>query len=261
MTGEVVLHGGTANRGLVVRVGDTVRRPPRATGGSTVALLDHLERVGFDGAPRHLGLDEQGREVLTYVPGSAVTPPYPAWALTDEALVSVAELLRRYHDAVSTFSPPAGLAWPQPAPALFCRDGLVSHNDPNMDNIVFRDGRAVALIDFDLASRGSRLWDVAAAARLWVPLRSDPDIDDVRRGRTPARLRLLVTAYGLPPDDRAALPDAVAANHDWLYGIMSDAARGGHRGFRDYLRGGAGARAARTRRWYARSAVLRDALR
>jgi hypothetical protein len=28
-----------------------------------------------------------------------VTPPYPDWALTDEALVSVAELLRAYHQA------------------------------------------------------------------------------------------------------------------------------------------------------------------
>ena len=41
---EVELTGGTANQGLVVRVGDTVRRPWRPTTPATHALLRHLER-------------------------------------------------------------------------------------------------------------------------------------------------------------------------------------------------------------------------
>jgi hypothetical protein len=100
---EVQLEGGIANRGRVVRIGDTVRRPIRPTSRATHALLQHLGRVGFDGAPRFLGIDGQGREVLSYIPGAAVIPPYPAWALTDAALVSVAMLLRRYHEAVVDF--------------------------------------------------------------------------------------------------------------------------------------------------------------
>jgi hypothetical protein len=87
---EVPLDGGFANRGLVVRVGDTVRRPQRTTSAAAHALLQHLQDVSFDGAPRFLGVDSRGREVLSYIPGEAVTPPYPAWALTDAALVSVA---------------------------------------------------------------------------------------------------------------------------------------------------------------------------
>ena len=66
---EVPLPGGVANRGRVVRIGDTVRRPLRAASPATHALLRHLEKVGFDGAPRLLGVDEQGREVLGYIPG------------------------------------------------------------------------------------------------------------------------------------------------------------------------------------------------
>src|SRR3954454_9334545 len=89
---EILLIGGTANRGLVVRVGDTVRRPQRPTSPATHALLRHLAAVGFAGAPRFLGVDEQGREVLSYIPGTAVTPPYPSWSLTDAALTSVAHL-------------------------------------------------------------------------------------------------------------------------------------------------------------------------
>ena len=86
--------------------------------------------------------------------------------LTDAALVSVADLLRRYHQAVASFDP-AGYRWPRPIPARF-RTGLVSHNDVHPANLVFRDGRAVALIDFDLAGPGSAAWDFAAAARHWV---------------------------------------------------------------------------------------------
>jgi hypothetical protein len=100
---EVLLLGGIANAGNVVRVGDTVRRPQRSWSAATHTLLRHLEAVGFEGAPRFLGADSQGREVLSYIPGTAVVEPYPDWALSDEALVSVADLLRAYHDAASTF--------------------------------------------------------------------------------------------------------------------------------------------------------------
>ena len=52
-------------------------------------LLVHLEEVGFDGAPRFLGIDDQGREVLSFVDGQVPLPPFPAWSMTDTALVSV----------------------------------------------------------------------------------------------------------------------------------------------------------------------------
>ena len=111
---EIPLLGGTANRGRVHRVRDTVRRPLRPTSAATHALLRHLEEVGFDGAPRVLGIDEAGREVLSYVPGEAVTAPAPGWGLTDAALDSVGRLLRRFHDAVAGLRPEpvplAGLA-------------------------------------------------------------------------------------------------------------------------------------------------------
>ena len=245
---EVLLLGGTANRGNVVRIGDTVRRPLRATSTSTHALLRHLAAVGFAGAPRFLGVDEQGREVLSFVPGDAVTPPYPLSALTDEALVSVALLLREYHEAVSTFD--AGpFAWPA-SPPTPCAGEIVSHNDLNLDNVVFRGGRAVALIDFDLASPGSRVWDVACAARLWAPLRPDHHIRDARRGRALDRFRLLVDAYGLTGADRDRVVDAVLHNHDWSYDIVGTAAERGHAAFSDYWANGAMVRARETREWY-----------
>jgi hypothetical protein len=247
---EVPLLGGTANRGLVVRVGDTVRRPWRPTSPAVHALLGHLDRVGF-AAPRFLGVDPRGREILSYVEGRAITPPYPAWALTDAALTSVAELLRGYHEAVAGFDP-APYGWPPAPPDPYGRPDLVLHNDPNLDNVVFRGGRAYALIDFDLASPGTRVWDVAAAVRLWAPLRPAADVPDARRGRSLARFRLFADAYGLTPAERGRLVDAVIANHDWLYDLVRDEAEAGHPGFADYW-AGARDRAARTRSWYVRA--------
>jgi hypothetical protein len=245
---EVQLRGGYTNAGLVTRVGDTVRRPRRTTSPAVHALLGHLEQVGFDGAPRFLGIDERGREVLSYVPGEAVVSPEDdTWWQADEALVSVAVLLRRFHDAVAGFDA-AAHAWPRPVPAAF-RSALVTHNDPNLDNVVFRDGRAVALIDFDLAGPGSALWDVACAARLWAPLRDERDVPARLRGRAPERLRLFADAYGLAQRDRARLPEAVVHAHAWSYDVVRRAVGDGHEAFARMWEEGGAQLAERTRRW------------
>lgn len=256
---EVPLLGGTANRGRVHRVGDTVRRPLRPTTPAVHALLRHLEAVGFDGAPRVLGIDDAGREVLSYVPGQAVTAPVPAWGLTDGALRSVGRLLRRFHDATAGFD--AGPhAWSASPPAPFGGGGF-AHNDPNLDNVVFRDGQAVALIDFDLAAPGDPVWDVAATARLWAPLRSPVDTTDGRRHRELLRLRILVDAYGLDDAGRARVGDAVLGHHDWMTALVGDGARRGVPGFAAYWTPDAAARAARTRAWLERHrAGLTEAL-
>jgi aminoglycoside phosphotransferase (APT) family kinase protein len=256
---EVPLLGGTANRGRVHRVGDTVRRPLRPTTPAVHALLRHLEDVGFEGAPRALGVDDEGREVLTYIPGSAVTAPPAAWGLTDAALRSVARLLRRFHDACAGFDP-SGLDWSERAPAPF-HTGGINHNDPNLDNVVFRDGEAVALIDFDLAAPGDPLWDIGATVRLWAPLRPPRDTHDVRRHRELERLRIFVDAYGLDGAGRARTADAVLGHHAWMCRLVGDGARDGVPGFVEYWTPDAQERAARTRRWLEGQAeVITDVL-
>jgi Ser/Thr protein kinase RdoA (MazF antagonist) len=249
---EVPLLGGTANRGRVHRVGNTVRRPLRPTSSATHALLRHLEDVGFDGAPRVLGIDDAGREVLSYVPGRAVTAPAPAWGLTDDALSSVGRLLRRFHDAAAAFDP-APYRWSHPAPAPFDGRG-VAHNDPNLDNVVFRAGDAVALIDFDLAGPGSAVWDVAAAARLWAPLRDPVDTDDGRRGRELERTRILLDAYELDDAGRAEFLPALRDSHAWMCEIVRDGAARGVPGFAAYWTPEAAARQGRARAWFDRNA-------
>ena len=244
---EEPLVGGTANQGLVVRVADTVRRPQRPTSPAVHALLDHLEAVGFDGAPRHLGEDGAGREVLSYLEGDVPIPPTPPWALTDEALVSVAGLLRRYHDAVASFDPTPH-RWATRVPGPYA-GRLVTHNDPNLDNVVFRDQVAVGLIDFDLASPGRAVWDVALAARLWVPLRAPADAPGPLPRPAPERLRLFADAYGLVAAERAELVEATRATHGWSYDVVRDGARRGEPGYLGYWQQDAIERYQRTSRW------------
>jgi Ser/Thr protein kinase RdoA (MazF antagonist) len=256
---EIPLPGGLANRGRVVRIGDTVRRPLRPTSPATHALLRHLEKVDFPGAPRFLGVDAQDREVLSYLPGTTPIRPYPDWALTDEALRSVAHLLRAYHRAVADFDP-TPYVWPASPPEALAGE-LVSHNDPNLDNVVFRDGRAVALIDFDLASPGSRLWDVACAARLWAPLRPDTRVRDARSGQGFRRLRLFLEAYGAADLDRAQVALAVQQNQEWFWHLVDRYAAAGHAAFLEYSRSEVRMPPADYRGWLAANAsAVRDAL-
>jgi aminoglycoside phosphotransferase (APT) family kinase protein len=77
---------------------------------------------------------------------------------------------------------------------------------------VFRDGRAVALLDFDFAAPGRRLFDLGRLAALWVPL--DTEEDAVRTGRGGldpfARLRVVADGYGLAPG-RSELVEVIAS--------------------------------------------------
>lgn len=103
MTHEQRLAGGMDPLDAPVRVGDTVRRAAGSSRAAVCNLLLHLESVGFDGAPRHLGTDDQGREVLTWIDGDVPLPPYPAWAMTDRALADLGGLVRRFYEATATF--------------------------------------------------------------------------------------------------------------------------------------------------------------
>ena len=239
------LTGGTANRGLVFRVGQTVRRPAAPYRAATHALLAHLAAAGFDGAPRLLGADA-ATDTLTYIEGRAALAPLPEETLSEAALVSIAGLLGRYHQAAASFNP-AGYRWPRPIPARFTT-GLVSHNDVYPANFIFRGGRAVALIDFDLAGPGGACWDIAAAARYWCPLRDERDVTDSRQGRSLSRFRLLLDAYGLTAAERAEVAEAVVANHDWDCAIIADGVRAGHAGFIDSWNENGGTMI-RARRW------------
>lgn len=167
MSGEEVLGGGLANLGQVVKRGDVVERPASPHAAALHVYLRALHEAGFDGAPEPKELTGE-REVLSFVHGDVAIPPYPQWAHGEDELASVGRLLRRMHEAS------AGIPIPEAQwPAEFADpeagtgggpDLVLCHNDACPENIVFRDGRAAALIDFDFAAPGRPLWDLALAA-------------------------------------------------------------------------------------------------
>lgn len=222
------LRGGTANQGRVIRIGNTVRRPRGPYSPAVHRLLRHLADTGFAGAPRVLDA-RPDTEVLTFIPGIAAYEPLPTWALSDQALRSFAGLLRDYHDHVESF-PDNGLPWQRAVPTRW-RGSLISHNDLNPANVVFRAGRAVALIDFDLAAPGSRAWDLAVAACFWVPLCDERDIHDSRRDNTFARYRLLLDAYEANRSLRRTVAEATIDANTWISTIIASGAGHGHPAF------------------------------
>jgi hypothetical protein len=194
---ETVLEGGDLNH--VVRVGGTVRRPQGAWSPAVHALLLHFESVGFEGAPRYLGIDEQGREILTFVEGDPGLAPLPP---EDDALVALGRLLRLMHEAVADFDPPGDAAW------FTGGEGpLICHRDLFPPNVILRDRRPVAFVDWDFAGPAEPLDDVFSAASHWVPLQIATDEWGLPADRRPERLRVLCDAYGLSQADRARFVD------------------------------------------------------
>jgi len=147
MENEVPLSGGHITSG-VVRVGDTVRRPVTASSAFVADLLGDLRRQGFTDAPRHLGFDSAGREILSYLHGW-VPARCPGW--TDTQVAAASSLLCAFHAATR-------------ASRLAGRHPVVRHHDPGPNNTVFTKDVPVTFMDFDTADPVIR-WKTSATRR------------------------------------------------------------------------------------------------
>lgn len=209
---------------------DTVRRAAGAWTESVHDLLRHLEVAGFAGAPRALGIDEHGREVLSFLPGNPVgtSRPWPAWVHSDDALVQVARWLRTYHAAVADFKPSGDAVWREGGR---WRPGLiVGHNDAAPYNAAWGDqGQLVGFFDWDFAAPVSLEWDLAFTAFAWVPLHARHVVE--AEGFTafadrPRRLRLFLNHYDWTGDMQAFLRTVQARVMASASGIERTASRG-----------------------------------
>jgi Ser/Thr protein kinase RdoA (MazF antagonist) len=183
----IALDGGATADGLI-RIGDTVRRPAGAGSRRMRDVLVHLERAGFDAAPRWLGVDEQGRDVLSWIEGETFAdrgalPPYLDDAarrvtFSDEQVAAAFRLLRRYHDAFE--------------------GGVICHGDFGPWNLVWRGGLPVAIIDFESVEPGDPSTDVAYALRMFVAYgRAAAGVDELVR-RTHAALAGYGSSFDVP---------------------------------------------------------------
>ncbi|HYP21433.1 MAG TPA: phosphotransferase [Chloroflexia bacterium] len=207
-----MLEDGATARGSVTtiqRVGDTIRRPMGRWTPVVHALLRHLEAVGFTGAPRVLGVDEQGREILSFLRGSAAMRPWPAILREEQGLVSLGRWLRDYHEAVRGFVPASNADWY--VPDLHWQPGqIVRHGDLGPWNTIWLEDRLVGVIDWDFAEPGESIDDIAQVAWYAVPLRPEEQCRMAGFEQAPdlqARLWALCDTCGVTP---AAVLDALA---------------------------------------------------
>ncbi|MBT2483849.1 MULTISPECIES: phosphotransferase [unclassified Microbacterium] len=192
---EEVLTGGNAS-GAVVRVGGTVRKQWSAATPSVHDFVTALRAHGVD-APEPRGRDEQGRQVIEFVPGTLALGDAP---LMTSDLRRVGALIRSIHQASASYAPPKDASWLTAIPAP--GDELVCHNDLAPWNLV--RGERWVFIDWDAAAPSTRLWDLAYAAQAFTL--SDVDREPESAARD---LAALIAGYGADRSMREALPGAM----------------------------------------------------
>jgi hypothetical protein len=218
--------GGTLG---AVRIADEVHRSARPWTSTVHSLLRYLERAGFDGAPRVIGFDEQGREVLTFLPGQTVgdAARWPDWAFSDGVLAQVGAWLRRLHQTTAAFVPPPGAAW---FGERTWRPGyVIGHHDATPRNAVWDAGQLVGFIDWDTAGPAPAMSDLALAAFTWIPMSAVRVASQVGPTAFPERrrrLHLLLDAYGYHGDRLAFRRQVVERIREEATGIRWMARRG-----------------------------------
>lgn len=222
MTEEVSLGG---NLSETRRLGGRVFRRTGPWTPAVHGLLRHIAGASF--APRPMGVDARGREVLEFIDGETHLgwpAPLPDWVHERPTLASAMRLLRRFHDLSATFVPPPDAAWRVIAPTPH---EVICHNDWAPYNAIYAGREVIAMVDWDLAGPGSRLWDFARSAYLWVPLSSFHTRITIEERA--GRLRDACDAYGLA--DRSGLVDVLREQLLFWAEYIADAARRGEQGF------------------------------
>ena len=200
---EEELSGGNMSR--VTRLGDTVRRGTGSWTKQVHWLLEYLRAKGIQEVPAPLEYDEQGREVLSYIPGLVGHYPLSEVLRSDENLISAARLLRRLHDATEDVAQIRQTDWQAPTREPI---EVICHGDFAPYNCVFDEGKLVGVIDFDHAHPGPRLWDLAYAIYRFAPTTAPSNPEGFGAFTDQARrVRLFCEAYGL--QDRSPVVTAI----------------------------------------------------
>lgn len=212
---EELLSGG--NTSVVLRVGDTVRRPTGHWTPAVHALLRHLHGVGFEGAPTVLGVDEEDREVLSFVEGavgSLGARRLPTAFQTLKACHAVGGWLRRFHEAQAGFLPDPALPWRMVPGRELAPGEVVVHHDVGPYNTIRRPDGRLSVIDFDFCAPGNPLEDLAFTLWSWVPLWAAREAVEREFGDaslTVARRKFVAVleGYAVTPVQRERLADVV----------------------------------------------------
>ncbi|MEM9651965.1 MAG: phosphotransferase [Actinomycetota bacterium] len=205
---EEPLAGGNTTAG-VVRRGNTVRRPAGHWTPTVHRLLAHLAATDYP-APRPLGVDDRGREILTFIPGEAVHPHRLELLDGEPALRRVGRLIADYHRAQSGFDPTPNDRWREEGRDPTGSTEVVAHNDLAPWNLIAGPSGFV-FIDWDLAAPGRRFWDLAWALHSFVGLwPADTDAADTDDRTTDDTVRRIAAFCDGAEVDRAGRAELLA---------------------------------------------------
>ncbi|UWX95968.1 phosphotransferase [Arthrobacter zhaoxinii] len=206
MDDEQILEGGNVSDG-VVRVGSTVRKPWTESTPSVFEFMTAVREAGVD-VPAVIGEDEQGRQVIEFIPGQLAIEMDP---LTHAELHRVGAMVRAIHDASETFRPPEDACWIVAIPSP--GDELICHNDLAPWNLIIGD--RWAFIDWDAAAPSTRLWDLAYAAQAFTLSNTKQEPKDAAQN-----LKAFVDGYGADESLRKQLPEAMHQRAAAMYQLL-----------------------------------------
>ncbi len=189
-----------AGNGRVVISDGVVRRPASAATPTIHHFLRHLHSTGEITVPEPLGIDG-ATELLRHLPGRSGRDGWFAQHAM-AGVQSAARLLRRLHDASTTWTPPSDAFFT--VESAFDGDDVVyGHGDPGPWNFVWNGHEAVGLIDWDFLHPCPRVDDVAYALLWFAPLRDDDLARQWHHFAQPpdrrARVAAFLDAYGPLP--------------------------------------------------------------
>lgn len=213
------LFGG--NTSVVVRVGDTVRRPIGRWTPAVHDLLGHLATTGFDGAPKVLGVDDLDREILKFVPGDVGTlspaDPLASWFRGPEACWLIGRWIRDFQAAQMGFVVDPAKPWRRASGDALGRGQVIAHHDVSPYNTVRRRDGPLVVLDWDFARPGDPVEDLAWAAWRWAPLMAGTwwhaeygvgQGQDVRAHQQ-RNISAILDGYGPSQTQRDVLPSAI----------------------------------------------------
>lgn len=207
----------------IIKIGNTIHRPTAWWTPAVHDLLKYLESIGFPYSPRVLGIDEQGREILSYIEGESGKD---GWGkiVSDEGLIKYAKLLQNYHDAITGYHPSQDSEWAYTKGGVKTGE-IICHGDFGVWNIVWKGNDPVGIIDWDFVLPAKPRYDFLYALEYSAPFRDDktclewhhfPEVPNRKH-----RIEIFAKAYGIADlsnlvDDLAAMQRTVGKYEECL---------------------------------------------
>ena len=173
---EIPFASGESNQ-KVVKVGNTVRKEPSENSEFVREVMTILSSNNFQYSPKYLGIDQKGREKMTYIEGEQMNHT----EVTIDLMKQTLEVLKQFHDILSISE-------------LSGDQETVLHTDYAPWNLIVREGKLVGIIDFDKIKPGKRIYDVVYIC--WNLLDIGSEDSNFTEEEIFKYLPVLVEAYG-----------------------------------------------------------------